>query len=352
MTALRPKDVPAFLKKPSAEAHIVLFYGPDLGLVRDRAAQIAATVVDDVNDPFNAIELTDADLSEPGRLGDEMAALSFMGGRRLVRVRSGGAPVATAVKLTLLRLEDGTLSPNALTVIEAGDLKKTNALRKACEASKKAASIGCYPDGEQDVRATVRALLDQDGLTIEDDALTQLCSVLGDDRGITRSVAESLILYKGPAGTARPDNKVTTEDVRACVVDSAADATFDVIDAALLGQPSNLSRYLYRAQGAGVSPLGVLRILQGKMLRLLTVQSHIRNGDAPQGAMKKARPPVFFGEQRTFEQQLKKWPLKSLERAMGDVFETDLAAKTTGAPQRELVERTLLRLAAMAERAR
>ena len=66
--------------------------------------------------------------------------------------------------------------------------------------------------------------------------------------------------------------------------------------------------------------------------------------------MKRLKPPVFFIEQKPFERRLRQWPLKRLDMALDMLVEAELAAKTTGSPQREIVERTALRLSHMAGR--
>src|SRR5688572_11491415 len=123
MTALAPRDIPAFLKRPDPHIAAVLIYGPDSGLVRERADVLARAVVADFKDPFNYIELADADLKgEPGRLADEAAALSFAGGRRVVRVKSSGEAAAKAAETLIAALDKGHVKANALIVVEAGDL--------------------------------------------------------------------------------------------------------------------------------------------------------------------------------------------------------------------------------------
>ncbi|MEM9234227.1 MAG: DNA polymerase III subunit delta, partial [Pseudomonadota bacterium] len=78
----------------------------------------------------------------------------------------------------------------------------------------------------------------------------------------------------------------------------------------------------------------------------------VDRGQPRDAAMKSLRPPVFFGEQRSFSRALSAWPLPRLRQAVKDAFATDLGAKRTGMPQAELVERTLLRLSMMAGRSR
>jgi DNA polymerase-3 subunit delta len=55
MVALRGKDVDSFLIRPDPGRPIILLYGPDTGLVRERADALMASAVDDPNDPFSLV---------------------------------------------------------------------------------------------------------------------------------------------------------------------------------------------------------------------------------------------------------------------------------------------------------
>ncbi len=78
--------VAGFLQRPDPQVRWVLIYGPDQGLARERADILVRGVVEDIRDPFLVVELGGASLrGDPARLGDEAAALSFTGGRRVVR---------------------------------------------------------------------------------------------------------------------------------------------------------------------------------------------------------------------------------------------------------------------------
>ena len=344
------KDAGAYARRRSPDHVLALVHGPDQGLVRERAAAIGAQVAPDADDPWAVTELSEADLSEAGRLADEAQAMSFGGGDRLIRLRGHGPAVLAAVKLLLAGVADASVRPAAFTVVEAGELKKTAGLRKACEASPHAGAIACYADDARAVAETVRAALSDEGLTIEDDALAAFAGRLGEDRGITRSEIDKLILYAGPK-TVRPGPcTVTLDDVNACLADSTADATFEVWDRAAGGDAKGLSEALFRAEGAGANLLGILRISQNKLWRLLKAAKMVEGGQPASAAMKALRPPVFYGEQPAFQRQLKAWDARRLEAAAADLLAADLAAKRTGAPQREVVERALLSVASRARR--
>ncbi|WP_306251966.1 DNA polymerase III subunit delta [Parvularcula sp. IMCC14364] len=350
MSAIKPKDVSAFLKKRNPSYKAVLIYGPDGGAVRERSNVLARQVVKDLSDPFSFIELSEADLKEtPSRLVDEAAAFSFAGGERVVRVTGSGETVTSSARLLLNALEAGTFEPNALTLIEAGELRKTSGLRKLFEGSNKVAAIACYEDNIIDLRELISQALQEEDLTISRDGLEFLAASLGQDRGVSRAEIEKIILYKDTKDQRSEKAEVSLLDVQACLADATQDTTFDIASFSAAGEPAKLSAALQRAVTAGTSPIMILIFLQRHFARLYTVQSLIGGGMAKDAAMKKLRPPIFFAEQRNFENQLRKWPLPRLEKAVADLLETEHASKRTGAPQQELIERAALRLAVMAK---
>jgi len=350
MTALKGRQITDFLKKRPGDVHAVLVYGPDAGVVRDRSDALARAVVADFRDPFNFLELSEADVkAEPSRLADEAAALSFAGGERVVRLRAAGDGAAGAVKALVQWLDAGEVTPNALVIVEAGDLKKGSSLRKTVEAAKRAAALPCYEDGAGDVRALIENVLKAEGLEADDDAMALLCAELGVDRGVTRSELEKLILYVGPqGGRDGPAPRVTRADVEAAVAGASGAALDEIAAAAADGRMDALVGALHRYAQAGGSAIAVLRALVRAIDRLYTAQCLIEAGETAQGAMKKLRPPVFFGEARAFEARLKRLSRPALERAVKLLVEAELAAKTTGAPQDEIVERAALRIARLA----
>src|ERR1700687_5942103 len=98
MVALRGKEIDAFLARPDPARPIILLYGPDAGLVRERAEALLASAVDDPHDPFSLVKLDGDELSaEPSRLVDEAMTMPLFGGRRAIRVRAGSRSFASGI---------------------------------------------------------------------------------------------------------------------------------------------------------------------------------------------------------------------------------------------------------------
>ena len=81
----------AFAAKPDPKIRAALIYGPDAGLIRERLNTMTKAIAGSVDDPFRVSEFgADVLGDDPARLGDEAAALTFTGGRRVVRIRDAG----------------------------------------------------------------------------------------------------------------------------------------------------------------------------------------------------------------------------------------------------------------------
>ena len=88
MTAIKDFDVDRFIAKPDPAQPIVLVYGPDAGLVRERVDALVRASVDDPNDPFAFVRIEGEELSaNPSRLVEEANTVPLFGGRRAVLVR-------------------------------------------------------------------------------------------------------------------------------------------------------------------------------------------------------------------------------------------------------------------------
>ena len=119
MVALRGKEIDAFLARPDPGRPIILLYGPDAGLVRERADALLASAVDDPTDPFSLVRVDGDELAaEPSRLVDEAMTIPLFGGRRAIRIRAGSRSFASGIDT----LADSPLK-DCRIVIEAGELR-------------------------------------------------------------------------------------------------------------------------------------------------------------------------------------------------------------------------------------
>jgi DNA polymerase III subunit delta len=235
---LSPARIDAVLAAPDPKLRALLFYGPDGGLVRERADMVTRAIAVDPHDPFRVVELTGAALAaDPARLADEAQALSLTGGRRVLRVREAGDGQGALFDRFLRAAFPG----DSAIILEAGDLPARSSLRRAFEGSAAAAAIACYADGPREVEKLAREIMTQRRITVSGDALAYLTARLGNDRMVSRQELEKLALYVGDGG--RLDEAAAV----AAIGDSATLSLDDVVYAAADGDAAGLERALQRA---------------------------------------------------------------------------------------------------------
>jgi DNA polymerase-3 subunit delta len=335
LVKLASSRIAAFLQRPDPEIRAVLLYGPDEGLVRERAAILARTVCPDLKDPFRVADLSTGVLAaNPARLADETAQLALTGGRRVVRVRSAGDALA---KLFGELLERPT--GDAFVVAEAGELPSRSALRRTFEAARHAAAIGCYPDTARDLAAVIRETLTADRITASRDAAQFLAEHLGSDRMLTRSELEKLALYAGEGG------RVELEDARLSISDTAALELDDAVMAATEGDASKVERVLGRVLQEGESPVSIIRAVLRHLHRLHPLAARVAAGSAIDEVLRSARPPVFFKQEDSFRRQLALWTDAALRQQLDRVARAELNMKTTGLPAETICREAMLAVA-------
>lgn len=334
--------IESFVRNPVAAVRAVLLYGPDAGLVRERADRLGGTVVPDLADPFLVSELTGAALADdPARLADEAAAMAPTGDRRLVRVREAGDSIVAAVEAMA-----AAPTGDSLVVIQAGELAPRSALRQAFESAADFAALPCYADEAHDLERLVQEVSAAHDITIEPEAVRYLVASLGADRGVSRSELEKLALYAGDGGS------VSVEDAMATVGDSAALSLDDVVYAAADGDAATLDRVLSRGLQEGITPVAILRAMSTHLLRLQSVGARVDAGTAAAQAMKSLRPPIFFKRNSQFTRQVRVWRGRRVARALDLALAAERGCKTTGMPDAALCGRALLQIAALARRGR
>jgi DNA polymerase III subunit delta len=337
---LPPSRLGAFLAKPDAALRAVLIFGPDAGLVRERADKLAQAICADPKDPFRVADLAAAAFTaDPARLHDEAAALSFTGGRRLVRVRDASDTVGALFERFLNAPPPG----DSLVLVEAGELSTRSSLRRAFEAAQAAMAVACYPDGKRELEELARAVLGARGVTIAGDALVYLVDHLGSDRLASRGELEKLALLVGDGG------RVGLAEAAAAIGDGAALDLDDVVFATTEGAAAALERSLTRAFLEGESAIGVLRTLMRHFQRLHVTAARMSAGMGAEEALRMLRPPVFVMHQEHFKRQLRLWSVARAERALALLIDAELNAKTTGLPAEAICRDALLRIARRAD---
>lgn len=309
MAQKKAHEVDGWLRRPDPAVRIVLFYGPDRGLVSERARAFAGSTGLPLDDPFSVIKLDASDLDQqPGRLLDEARTVPMFADRRLIWVRNAGAQKTVADEVRMLLAEP---SRDAVILIEAGDMKKGAALRSAVEGGDGGMALPCYADEARSIDALIDEEIRKAGLTITLEARQLLKRSLGGDRMASRGEIEKLALY------ALGQSMVDDDDVIASTGDAAALSVDELIDAVLDGRVVDFDTAFGRLIASGNQVFVVLAAAIRQFQFLHALRSAMAdNSQTAAAAVASAKPPVFFSRRRTIEAALQRWNQDGLARIL------------------------------------
>lgn len=309
MAQKKSHEVESWLKRPDRETVLVLVYGPDRGLVAERARKFADSTGLPLDDPFSVVKLDAASLErDAGRLLDEANAVAMFAAKRLLWIRGAGADKRLADEVKLL-----LASPpiDTLILLEAGDLKKGAALRSVVEGAAKAMALPCYPEEGRDLDRLIDEELGMAQLAITPDARQLLRSSLGGDRLASRSELRKLALYMLGA-----DRSIAVADIQASISDVSQGSEEDVVSAMLTGRLADVDEALTRTLA---TPGKINQLLSAGIRRLQalqTIRAAIDAGASVSAAVGSVRPPLFFSQRATMEQAAATWAAARIQRAL------------------------------------
>jgi DNA polymerase-3 subunit delta len=340
MTAIKASEVDRYISKPDPAQPIVLVFGPDAGLVRERVDALVRASVDDPNDPFVFVRIEGEDLAtSPSRLVEEAHTVPLFGGRRAVLVRASARNISAAVETVI-----AAPSNDCRIIIEAGNLGKSAPLRTLCEKAEVAAALPCYADKESDLARLIDEEMRAANLAIAPDARAALISLLGGDRLASRNEIRKLALY------AQGEERVRLTDVLAVTADASALALDSVLDAAFAGRTAAAETEFAKARAGGSSPAAILSAAIRQVANLHKMRLAIDGGASIDFAMKRAAPPVHFARQTQVGEALRMWTGPWLLRAMQQLAEASLEARRNSPLADTIAQRTMLSIAVTARR--
>jgi len=341
MVAFKAADVDRFVARPDPGKPIALVFGPDAGLVRERADALIRSAVEDPRDPFGLALLDgDALADAPERLVEEAHTVPLFGGRRAILVKAGVRNFSPAVERLLASPPGG----DCRIVIEAGDLKRAAPLRTLCERASIAAALPCYADSGRDLDRLIDEEMRGAGMSIAADARTLLASLIGGDRRASRSEIGKLALY------AHGKTAIDVEDVVAIVADATIPAVDGIVDAAFAGRAGDLEVNFAKARSSGVSAGAIAGAAVRQAAALHRFRLAVDAGSSIEDAVRRTAPPLHFSREKLVRTALESWSAKRLERMLGQLGETTLEVRKSAKLAYPIVQRALLSIAVAARR--
>ncbi len=341
MAQKKAGQVDGFVASPDKNIHFILLYGPDQGLVSERAEKLAIRLGFGDKDQMSAVRFEADDIaSQTGKLSDEAFAISMFGDSKLIRIK--GSTRKNIVPTLKPVLDDPP--PDCWIIFEGGDLKRDSALRKLIEKNSSAMALPCYQDGAATLDQLINEEITKNGLSIDHETRDYLRSFLGEDRRASRNELQKLALY------AHGQKSITRDQIDALLGNVSTVVANDIIDAASLGQTNflntKLDQFLQSGGSADMLVRATLRHFQTLHEYRATMD---KNNSSPASLVGSARPPIHFSRRDAMIRMLNSWTLKKLALALKRLDGAFYETRAKPALARSISATTLLAIALQAK---
>lgn len=295
-----------------------LFYGVDLGAVRNCAEQVIAALRKQ-DSSLEVNTLTQEALKEnPHLLVEEGASSSLFASKRVLWLKNPSDNMLDEIDKYLTN----ATSDSPVLILTSDSFNTKSKTVSLMNDLPNAVALGCYLQEGNELRQTISDTLRANGYTISPDALTFLCESLGADKGATLSELDKLMLYKGD------EKQISLNDATACFAGSAPTSMDELLMSALSGDAKTAQKKMMLLLEEGTSCVAIIRSFLLKINQLLKVQGFMEQGLNADDAIKKTPPFIPFKYATLWKQIVLAWPMQFTIEAQRMTIEAEKNSKS------------------------
>ncbi|MDI9314124.1 MAG: DNA polymerase III subunit delta [Hydrotalea sp.] len=244
-----------------------LLYGPEGGLSAERQDIITKSICPD-KDPFRFSQLPQhVILDDPAKFFDEMLAMSFDGGKRLVVITEVDERLYEKALADFFKQPVGD---NYLLLV-AGNLDKRSQLRTMVEGAGFAIALPAYQDDEKTILQLLKEQLAFYNVRMTTEAQYWLSQQLGGNRLETKQLIEQICLY-GIGG-----EELTLDAIRPFI--NVSHETVDkFINAVLTKDSARVVELQDKLRTEKIEPIQLIRRMMIELNRLQNIHDEVAGG--------------------------------------------------------------------------
>lgn len=321
MVKIANSKIDHFVKSPDKFIKSVLLYGPDVGLVSIRAKDLMSSIVPDVNDYFNRVDINYNDIKDNlSVFYDEISSISLLGGRKVIKLRDMPTKPINEI-VDFIKCYDG----DNFIVCTSSDIKPTSILRKTFEKEKHLASIPCYKDDSNSIKNIIRETLRKENYKFDNQLVEYLSLNFSGDRMVIINELEKLITYVG-----KDVNKIEIDDVVKSI-GNANEVSIENLYYAVASQNSSLiDKNLNLALQESVPAIMIIRSCLNYFVKLHSIKSEsMATNISIEKVISSIRPPVFFKQVPILRTHLSKWRIESINKIISSLIDLEKECKSS-----------------------
>ena len=294
----------------------ILIYGPNDGLVKEQIEKITDTYL--IKDEYEKISFNGKDLDhDPQMLNDITSTVSMFFKKKIV--------IGDNIKDKHLNIiEDIVLNPpqDTVLIIRDGNLNKSSKIRNFFEKDNHSLSLACYEDDGRSMIKNIDEFSKKNDLELNRDIKNYLLQALSNDRLVSKRELEKIeIFYRGSK------EKTNLDVIKKLLNDSSSQNLNKMNENVMFGNTTKSSKIINKLLSEGTSPVSLIRSLSNYLTRIQQTKIEMKKGNNFETSIRILKPPVFWKDKDNFQTHCLKWPLRTIEKNLVNLLETEIACK-------------------------
>ncbi len=308
-----PAEVDSFIANKLQNFASLMLYGPDLGLIKERAKYIANYLCANAN-----FELIDVTFTEVFEIEQLLYTKSFAKSKKLIKISDIGVSLPKELSEIISQYKGKNF-----ILIEAQDLSPGSLLRKFFEKTTNVACVACYVDEPLTIKNLILNTIKKHDLQITPDALQTMTNAVAGDRMLIINNINKLITYMGNK------KQVEIKDVVA-VIEIDREEQLDELAQFVANKNSRgFCATFANLLEQNVFLIAILRALARHFLRIYEVKLKVAENVPIMQAMQELSPLVFFKQVNVFKLQVQNWKLGEIASFLALLLKLEMQFKKT-----------------------
>ena len=323
---------------------LILFYGPNFGLVEMLFNNVIKALSINKEDPFTVSKIDGNDLKEgPSLLYDNISTFGMMSDKRTVLLNLVPVTINKTIENIIIDAHKETY--NFEIIIKANNLGSQNSLVKYIENLKNGLLIPCYEENINNNKVEISKLLNKYDLVFSDDFISGLNSKFSNDSLTNKMELEKLENF------LINNNDVTESMLYSLITDNVDVNINKIINFCVSGNPHQALLYLDKIYDKSNTSIILTKSFIKHFKLMEKILLYIENGMNLTDAVNNIKPPIFFKDKPLIIFQCKLWSLGKINIIFRRLIDIELKFKSNIYPEQTLLAQFVLSTSVIAKNA-
>mgnify|MGYP001211597800 FL=1 len=332
------------IKNNSDSYKLILFYGPNFGLVDVLYNNAIEALSINKDDPFTVSKIDGNDFKEnPLLLYDNISTFGMMSDKRTVLLNL--VPVTINKTIENIIIDALKEAYDFEIIIKANNLGSQNSLVKYIENLKNGLLIPCYEENINNNKVEISKLLNKYDLVFSDDFISSLNSKFSNDSLTNKMELEKLENF------LINNNDVTESMLYSLITDNVDVNINKIINFCVSGNPQEALIYLDKIYDKSNTSIILTKSFIKHFKLMEKILLYIENGMNLTDAVNNIKPPIFFKDKPLITFQCKLWSLRKINIIFRRLIDIELKFKSNIYPEQTLLAQFVLSTSVIAKNA-